>query len=149
MLKSSGILDIARTPGFFEVRDTALPLAEEVRVWLHRTVAMILYLAKRAKPELLTAVSNLATRVTKCSIDDIIELVRLENRIRGSGDMGLVLRPRVWGIKVHLFVVAAYGVHADKRSHTGNCVVIGDMGAVHCGSYKQQILTRAAWNRSS
>jgi hypothetical protein len=31
---------------------------------------------------------------------------------------------------VHLFVDASYGVHADERSHTGSCVVIGDLGAV-------------------
>lgn len=57
VLKSSGVLGTAHTPstdGLFEVRGT---VTEGVRAWFHRTVAMILYLAKRAKPELLTAVS--------------------------------------------------------------------------------------------
>ena len=43
VLKCSGILGIARTPGtdgLFEVHDTAQRVPEEVRVWFHRTVAM-------------------------------------------------------------------------------------------------------------
>jgi hypothetical protein len=64
LLKSSGIPGTARisgTDGLFEVRDTALPVPEEVRVF-HKHVAMTLYLAKRARLELLTAVSFLAMR---------------------------------------------------------------------------------------
>lgn len=43
---------------------------------------------------------------------------------------------------VRVFIDAAYGVHADGRSHTGSCVVIGDVGAVHCKSSKQSIVTK-------
>ena len=52
----------------------------------------------------------------------------------------MLLRPGASGIWVHLFVDASYGVHADGRSHTGSCVVIGDLGAVHCRSVKQTII---------
>ena len=147
ILKSSGVQGIARTPGtdgLFEVRDTAFTVPEEVRVWFHRTVAMILYLAKRAKPECLTAVSYLATRVTKCDSDDVDKLVRLVRYIRASKEMGIVLKPGASGIRVHLFVDASYGVHVDGRSHTGSCVVIGDLGAVHCKSTKQLIVTKSS-----
>jgi hypothetical protein len=146
LLKWSGIAGTARTPGtdgLFEVRDTALPVPEEVRVWFHRTVAMILYLAKRARPEVLTAVSYLATRVTRCDSDDVDKLIRVIRYIRGTREMGMILRPGVSGIRVHLFVDASYGVHVDGRSHTGSCVVIGDLGAVHCRSSKQQIVTKS------
>ena len=37
---------------------------------------------------------------------------------------------------------ASYGVHHDGKSHTGSCVVIGDVGAVHCRSSKQLIVTK-------
>ena len=147
VLKCSGILGTARTPGtdgLFEVRDTAPTVPEEVRVWFHRSVAMILYMAKRARPELLTAVSYLATRVTKCDGDDVDKLMRLVRYIRATRDMGMVLRPGASGIRVSLFVDASYGVHVDGRSHTGSCVVIGDLGAVHCRSSKQQIVTKSS-----
>jgi hypothetical protein len=147
VLKSSGIPGTARTPatdGLFEVRDSASPVPEEVRVWFHKHVAMILYLAKRARPELLTAVSYLATRVTKCDSDDVDKLFRLIRYIRGTRHMGMILRPGASGIRVHLFVDASYGVHVDGRSHTGSCVVIGDLGAVHCRSSKQTIVTKSS-----
>ena len=52
-------------------------VSEPTRVWFHKVVAMILYLAKRTKPECLTAVAYLATRVNKCTVDDVEKLQRL------------------------------------------------------------------------
>ena len=75
---------------------------------------MILYLAKRAKSECLTAVPYLDTRESKCDNDDVEKLGQLLRYIISSKDM--VLRPGVSGIRVHLFVDAPYGVHVDGRS---------------------------------
>ena len=52
--------------------------------------------------------------------------------------------PGAGGITVELFVDASYGVHYDGKSHTGSCVVIGDVGAVHCRSSKQLIVTKSS-----
>ena len=45
---------------------------------------------------------------------------------------------------MRLFVDASYGVHVDGKSHTGCCVVIGDIGAVHCRSAKQGIVSKSS-----
>jgi hypothetical protein len=45
---------------------------------------------------------------------------------------------------VRLYVDASYGVHRDGKSHTGSCVVIGDVGAVHCRSVKQEIVVKSS-----
>jgi hypothetical protein len=53
MLKNSGVLGTARTPStdsLFEVRDTALPVPEPVRVWFHSTIASILYVRRGPSP---------------------------------------------------------------------------------------------------
>ena len=115
-----------------------------MRVWFHKIVAMVLYLAKRTKPECLVAVAFLATRVNKCTTDDVDKLQRLVRYIHTTRDSGVVLRPGAGGIAVRLFVDASYGVHSDGRSHTGSCVVIGDVGAVHCRSSKQLIVTKSS-----
>ena len=47
-------------------------------------MAKILYLAKRTKPECLTAISFLTTRVTKCTQDDEEKLERHVKYIRHS-----------------------------------------------------------------
>ena len=69
VVKTSGVQGMAKSPatdGLFETREDAPIVGEPTRVWFHRVVAMILYLAKRTKPECLTAVVYLATRVNKC-----------------------------------------------------------------------------------
>jgi hypothetical protein len=102
---------------------------------------MALYLAKRTRPELLTAVSFLATRVTKYDVDKLIRLIRYT---RATREMGMILRPDASGIRVHLIVDASYRVHVDGRSHTGSCVVIAELGAVHCRSSKKTIVTESS-----
>lgn len=82
--------------------------------------------------------------MTKCDSDDVEKLMRLVRYIRTSKDMGLVLSPGASESRVHLFVDASYGVHVDRRSHTGSCVVIGDLSAVHCRSSKQQIVCKSS-----
>ena len=145
-LDASGTTGLAASPAIdqlFNVRDTA-HVSEEERVKFHSMVAKLLYLAKRTKPECLTAVSFLATRVTRCTADDIGKLTRLVRYIRRTKDRGVVLIPGLLGIQVRVFVDAAFGVHADCRSHTGSCVVIGDTGAVHCRSSKQTSATKSS-----
>ena len=63
LLSGSGISGVARSPatdGLFDVREMPT-VAEERRAKFHSLVAKILYLAKRTKPECLTAISFLAS----------------------------------------------------------------------------------------
>ena len=147
IVRVSGVKGTARSPateGLFETREGAPTVSEPVRVWFHKVVAMVLYLAKRTKPECLVAVAFLATRVNKCTADDVDKLQRLVRYIQATRDSGVVLRPGAGGVTVRLFVDASYGVHSDGRSHTGSCVVIGDVEAVHCRSSKQLIVTKSS-----
>ena len=147
VLASSGVDGIAKThatDGPFEVRPDAVTVTEPVRVWFHRVTAQLVYLAKRVKPECLTAVAYLATRVTRCTEDGVEKLHRLVRYIRWSRDMGLMFKPGDSGLCVRLFVDMSYGVHVDGKSHTGSCVVIGDIGAVHCRSTKQGIVSKSS-----
>jgi hypothetical protein len=86
----------------------------------------------------------LATCVTHCTVLDIEKLHRLVRYIRWSLDLGVVLRPGVLGIVVRLYVDASCGVHRDGKSHTGLCVVIGDVDAVHCTCTKQDIAGKSS-----
>jgi hypothetical protein len=123
ILTTSGVTGTARTPAtdtLFAADDTE-QVSEEVRIWFHRVVAQILYLAKRTRLETLTTVAYLATRVTCCTESDVVKLHRLIRYLRSTLDLGLVLRPGKMRIVVRLFVDASYGVHRDGKSHTGSC----------------------------
>jgi hypothetical protein len=64
--------------------------------------------------------------------------------LRDTRERGLLLSPGEKGITVNVYIDAAYGVHHYLKSHTGSCVVIGDVGAVHCRSFKQQIIAKSS-----
>ena len=146
-IQYAGIPGKARSPatdGLFETRADSELVPETMRAWFHSVVAKLSYLAKRAKPECLTAVLYLATRVTRCTTDDVEKLKRVMKYVADTRDRGVVLSPGALGICVRVFIDAAYGVHSDGKSHTGSCVVIGDYGAVHCKSSKQSIVTKSS-----
>ena len=139
MLKEHGVTGKARTPateGLFDVRPDIESVTEQQRVIFHRCVAKLLYLAKRARPDCLTAVSFHATRVNRCTTDDLVKLQRLMRYVNMTKERGIVFSPGETGIEVSVLIDAAYGVHPDGKSHTGSCVVIEDVGAVHCKSAK-------------
>jgi hypothetical protein len=54
----------------FQVTEGAQLLNEEKRSYFHTVTAKLLYLAKRARPDILTIVSFLCTRVTASTIED-------------------------------------------------------------------------------
>jgi hypothetical protein len=73
LLESYGNLAARLTPSnrsIFEVSMDAVLLPEEERKIFHSVVAKLLYLSKCARPDILTAVSFLCTRVTKATVED-------------------------------------------------------------------------------
>ena len=137
----------AATPAsdnLFVTREDADKITEAEEVWFHRLTAQMLYLAKRTRPEALTAVAFLVTRVTKCDRDDVNKLKRLLVYVNGTKERGIVLRPGSLGLQIRIFVDAAYGVHSDGRSATGSVISLGDAGPIHVKSCKQKIVTKSS-----
>ena len=91
----------------------------------------MLYLAKRVRPECLTAVAFLSTRVHECDIDDLAKLRRLLGYVLGTRDRGIVFDIGD-EMRVHAYIDAAYGVHAELRSNTGCVVALVNAGPIHC-----------------
>ena len=112
--------------------------------WFHTHVAKILYLAKRVRPECLTAVAFLSTRVAAPDIDDLAKLRRLLGYIRLTSTRGIVLRVGPTMV-IKAYIDAAYGVHQDSgKSHTGCAVVLGEAGPTFSKSAKQKIVTKSS-----
>lgn len=146
IVSGSGVETIRATPAtsaLFDVRDAPLATDEE-RIWFHCYVAKILYLAKRVRPECLTAVAFLTSRIHVCDQDDLAKLRRLLGYLGGSKERGIVLRIGD-EINVKAYIDASYGVHQDSgKSHTGCAIVIGDGGPVFAKSTKQRIVTKSS-----
>ena len=97
----------------FDVRSDVEKASLSEAKYFHTYVAKILYLAKRVRPECLTAVSFLTTRVHDCDIDDMAKLKRLLGYLLGTRDRGIVLRIGEH-MTVRAFIDAAYGVHTSS-----------------------------------
>jgi hypothetical protein len=140
-----GIKRQAATPAtreLFEVDEKAARLPERRSDVFHRIVTKLLYVAIRARMDMLLAVGFLCTRVSKSTVEDEGKLRRLLEYINGSIDKEYILgaddleRIRTW-------VDASYAVHPDMRSHTGGVISFGRGGLI-CKSSKQKLNTKSS-----
>ena len=123
--------------------DTSNNSNEEKSDIFHSVVAKLLYITKRARPDIETAVYYLCTCVSKSTEDDWGKLRRVlgflqytinDIRIIGTDDLHILF---TW-------IDAAYGVHTeDMRSHTGGVMLMGT-GAIHQRSTKQKLNVKSS-----
>ena len=145
LLDSLEITGTAVTPAslyLFDVRDDIPLLDADAKKEFHTTVAKLLYLGKRVRPEILPAVSFLSSRVHDPTDDDQRKLHRLLKYLNGDRYRGIVIEP---GDTLELkgYIDASYGVHSDFKSHTG-CVIALGAGPVYVKSSKQKIVTKSS-----
>ena len=108
----------------------------------HSITAQLLYLCKRVRPDVLTAVAFLTKRVTKPQQGDYDKLPRVIQYIPATQDMGMVLEVRGTPTST-AYVDASYGVHPDMKSHTGCLVTLG-AGSIYAKSGTQKLNTKSS-----
>ena len=130
----------ATTPApstLFDIRPATKATTEENKRF-HSVTAKVLYLEKRVRPECLTAVAFLSTRVNECDQDDLSKLKRLLGYLKGTRERGIVFRIGEH-MRVRAYIDAAYGV-----SHTDCSIMLGDGGPLYNKSTKQKIATKSS-----
>ena len=125
-----------------DVNDNGVLLSESKRSEFHSTVAKLLYIERRGRPDIETAVSFLTTRVSNPDEDDWKKLKRVltylsctieDLRVIGCDSLS----------KLYTWIDAAYAVHPNMRSHTGGAISLG-WGTVHTKSSKQKLNTKSS-----
>ena len=124
------------------VIDESPILSAEHAEYFHSVVAKLLYLAKRVRPDLLTAVGFLAKRVKEPTQQDYIKLERVLKYLNGTPDLGLVLKPND-DLSVLSFIDASYAVHSDMKSQTGVAITFGE-GVTLAKSTTQQLNAKSS-----
>ena len=136
---------IATTPAkknLFYIDPESPRLDTEQADHFHSIVAKLLYVSKRARPDIQLAVSFLCTRVSCSTTSDVDKLIRLLCFLKGTADDVLILgaddqkRNRTW-------INATFAVHQDMKSHTGGCQFLG-RGVMHSKSSKQKLNTKSS-----
>jgi hypothetical protein len=139
------ITESIRTPAamdLFHVDEDLPQLEAQKKEKFHSVVAKLLYMAKRARPDILTAVAFLTTRCTCPTAQDWNKLVRAVKYLKGTRDLGLKLSAD-GGISIDAYIDASFACHKDGKSHTGQLVTIG-LGAVFCKSSKQKLVAKSS-----
>ena len=117
-------------------------LDNDTKEFFHHNTAKLLFLSRRARPDIQLAVSFLTTRVQSPDVDDYRKLRRCMQYLRATKDLPLTLEAN----NLHLirwFADASYAVHPDLRSHTGGAMTLGK-GAIYNLSCKQRLNTKSS-----
>jgi hypothetical protein len=135
----------AATPAahhLFDVSSSADKLPAEAMEKFHRTTAKLLYLCKRARPDLQTGVAFLCTRVKQPDTDDWKKLARVVRYLRGTKELNLTLEADGSGA-IKWWIDASFAVHQDMRSHTGITMSLGK-GSPFSASTRQRLNTKSS-----
>ena len=126
----------------FEVNETAPKLPEEEADYFHHMVARLLFVCKRTRPDIQTAIAFLSTRVRAPDRDDYKKLTRVIRYLRSCPEMNLTLEANN-ALVIKWYVDGSFAVHPDMKSHTGATMIIGK-GSTYSTSQKQKINTRSS-----
>jgi hypothetical protein len=128
----------------FDIRDDLPLLGETPRELFHRTVAQLLYLATRTRPDILLPVIFLTTRVNIATKDDQRKLNRVLTYLRGEPALGIHLGAGADGtLRLQCYADASFGVHPDGKSHSGIVLTLGS-GPILAKSVKQKIVVKSS-----
>ena len=145
VLRKYGVTERYKTPATDNLftSDTDSPLlSREKQELFHSSVMTLHYLAKRTRPDLLTAVSWCATRVLRPTEEDEKKLDRILGFLLLTQDQKLILKIGST-CEVRAFVDSSFGLYPDGKSVTGAVIMLGN-APIYYKSSKQKIVTRSS-----
>jgi hypothetical protein len=111
----------ASTPAashLFEVNDKQVKLDLQQSNLLHQVTAKLLFLCKRTRPDIQTAIAFLTTRVKSPDVDGLKKLNRVIAYLVGTRELTLTLEATDLNV-TKWWIDGSYATHRDMRSHTG------------------------------
>jgi hypothetical protein len=126
----------------FKIVDGVAALDDTTSEFFHGTVAKLIFLCKRGRPDIQTAVAFLCTRVQQPTRHDYNKLACVIKYLGAMRQLVLRLSADKLNI-IKLWVNASYGVHHDMRSHTGGTMSMGT-GAAYSTSRRQKLKTKSS-----
>jgi len=106
----------------------------------HHIVMKLLYLCRRTRQDIQTAVAFLCTRVKELDEDDYKKLAKVIQYLKGNIDMTLTIEPTS---SPQWWVDSSYAVHPDMKSHIGIFMTIRK-GGTYKSSCKQKLNTKSS-----
>jgi hypothetical protein len=135
-------LPIVTCPGAknsFMVDKQSTLLGEAQRKAFHTSVAKLLYLSKRARPDVISVIGFLCTRVKGPTEEDQRKLIRVLGYLKGTKGWIMEVKPQGF-FNVVAYVDASFSAHPDGKSHSG---VVVQVGGASVGSKKQKCVSKS------
>jgi hypothetical protein len=126
-----------------EVNDNLELVSSELQDHMHSMTAMLLYLAKKTRPELLNLVGFLTRRVKKFNADDIKKLNRGLKYLAATKDLDFTLCFDE-DLKITSSVDASYATSHDYKSISGATTSLGG-AIIHAQSKVQSLMTKSSF----
>jgi hypothetical protein len=145
------MLDLYKVTGYrvtpaaddlYEVDDTLLTYSAEGLHEFHSRVMKLMFLALRARPDILTPVAFLSKRVTKATAQDGEKLSRVLMYLNSCPELAMTICNET-DMRVYAYVDASFAVHGDMKSQTG-CIISMGSGSVHVSSKGQALMTKSS-----
>jgi hypothetical protein len=133
---------VPAAPNLFQIDGTSPLLEPKRKEQFHSIVAKMLYMSKRARPDILTAVAFLTTRVTHPTEEDFKKLIKIGRYLKGTTDYALHLTADEHFV-INSFIDASFACHPDMMSHTGQFTTLGG-AAITTKSSKQRLVTKSS-----
>jgi hypothetical protein len=130
------------TDQLFHTTPDSSPLTLEKKEMFRSCVMTIYYLAKRVRPQVLTAISYCATRVISPTVEDEKKLDRILSYLLFSRDDKFILRIGDH-LQLNAYVDSSFGIYNDGKSVTGVAIMLGK-ATIYVKSGKQKIVTRSS-----
>jgi hypothetical protein len=124
----------------FDTSDDAPPAKDPKR--FTSIVMALMYMGLRTRPDILLALSFLATRCHKATTMDEKKLDILLRYLRYTAHLKITLRPE--NMHITTFADASYNVHADAKGHSGYVITIGNGAVIASKSSKQKSTSKSS-----
>ena len=140
--KIEGVVTSPAQNHLFFVDKNAEQLDEKKSEIFHSVTAKLLYLVKRARPDLETLISFLTMRVSKSDVEDWKKFKRGLTYIMNTLDDRRIIGARTLS-DLFTYIDSSYAVHMNMRGHTGGAISMG-YGIIHGKSSKQKINVKSS-----
>lgn len=107
----------------------------------HTIVAKLLYLAKRDRPDILTATSFLCTRIKEPTKIDQQKLLRVIGYLETTKHYRYTTAPSK-SLSILTYIDVAFPAHEDSKSHSGVAIFVAG-ALVYTASKKQACVTKS------
>ncbi len=138
----NGKVSTPAAENLFSVNEDADELDAESTEFFHTAVAKCLWISKRGRPDIQTAVSCLTTRVKQPNIVDWFKLRRLLKYLKATKDDVLTLSADNTNI-IKWWADGAFAGLKDFTSQSGGTMSMGK-GSVYSSSIKQKLNTKSS-----